>query len=508
MNPQGSNQNRIAPVNISPEQFRSAGHELIERIADLLGSMHDRPVNSGLSVSEIRKLVNGESPLPLEGCDLNQLLSETTELLTQYSLYNGHPKFLGYVTSPPAPIGMLADLLAAAVNPNVGSWMLAPVATEIESQTIRWIAELLAFPKTCGGILVSGGNTANYVGLYAALRSVFPRDASSRNPEQLARATVYASSETHTWLEKAMDMFGLPFAARRTIKVDEAQRLMLTDLESQLAADLKAGHIPVAVVGSAGSVSTGAVDPLPAMADLCQRTRVWLHVDGAYGGFAAMLPNAPADLRGLAEADSVAIDPHKWLYAPLEAGCALVRDPERLRAAYSYRPPYYHFGVEATNFVDLGPQNSRGFRALKVWLGLKQVGRRGYERMIADDIALARELFARLEADPDFEALTCSLSIATFRYVPQEYRGRTDEPAVELYLNELNQALQARLEVSGEVFVSNAVLADRYVLRACIVNFRTSSKDIAEIPGIISRHGEQVHRDLASTRGGLKDDKL
>jgi aromatic-L-amino-acid/L-tryptophan decarboxylase len=252
----------------------------------------------------------------------------------------------------------------------------------------------------------------------------------------------------------------------------------------------------VAIVGTAGTVSTGAIDPLPAMAALCRQHKVWFHVDGAYGGFAAMIEGAPADLCGLSLADSVAVDPHKWLYAPLEAGCVLLRNPEAHRAAFSYHPPYYQFGEEVTNYVDYGLQNSRGFRALKVWMALRQVGRRGYEQMIADDIALARELYDRLAADAQFEAFTCSLSIVTFRYVPEGLRGHMPEPTAEPYLNELNQALQARLEVSGELFVSNAVVENRYLLRACIVNFRTSAKDIAEIPDIIARHGRQVHEQL------------
>jgi len=490
------NQSRMAPADISPELFRSAGHALIDQIADLLGNIRERPVTAGLSVNEVRELISASDRMPASGCDLAPLVAQTAELLTKHSLYNGHPKFLGYVTSSPAPVGMLADLLAAAVNPNVGAWMLSPVATEIEAQTIRWIAELLSFPSTCGGILVSGGNVANYVGIYTALRSVFPRDSAMRSVANLERATIYASVETHTWLEKAIDMFGFPPDCLRSIKIDSSQRLLLADLEAKFADDVKQGRLPVAVVGTAGTVSTGAVDPLPAMAEFCRNHQVWFHVDGAYGGFAAMLENAPADIHGLSAADSVAIDPHKWLYAPLEAGCALIRDPEKHRAAYSYHPPYYHFGVEATNFVDYGPQNSRGFRALKVWMALKQIGRRGYEQMIGDDIALTRELFQKLSEHSDFETFTCSLSIATFRYVPEEFRGQAGNPTTEEYLSALNKGLQSRLETSGEVFVSNAVLDGRYLLRACLVNFRTTSKDISELPEIISRHGREAHREL------------
>ncbi len=483
---------RVAPIDMSTEEFRAVGHALVDRIAELLATSRERPVTGGRTVSEIRDLVHSTRTMPDEGTDAATIVDEAADVLSRYSLFNGHPKFLGYVTSSPAPIGMLADLLAAAVNPNVGSWTLGPVATEIESQTVAWIAELLGYPASASGVLVSGGNMANFVGFYTALRAAFPRDSAERTPERLARATVYASGETHTWMDKAVDMFGLAPDARRIVAVDAERRLRIDDLEAQIERDVRDGRIPLLVSGSAGTVSTGAVDPLIEMARVCQERGVWLHVDGAYGGFAAMLPSASPDLKALALADSVAIDPHKWLYAPLEAGCALVRDAEKHRAAFSYHPPYYHFGEEATNFVDLSPQNSRGFRALKVWMGLRQVGRRGYEQMIADDIALARALYDRLADDDRFEVCTHSLSITTFRFVPASLRGVPRSAAVEAKLNEINRALQSRLETSGELFVSNAVIEGTYVLRACIVNFRTSPRDIEEIPDIVARHGEAV----------------
>ena len=256
---------------------------------------------------------------------------------------------------------------------------------------------------------------------------------------------------------------------------------------------MEAGDRPFLVVGTAGSVSTGAIDPLPELAAICREFNVWFHVDGAYGALAAILPDAPDALAGLREADSVAVDPHKWLYAPLEAGCALVRNPEQLREAFAYHPPYYHFGVEATNYFDLGPQNSRGFRALKVWLALQQVGREGYVQMLSDDIRLARELFQRIPRYPALQAFTQSLSITTFRYVPQDLNSG-DEP-VEHYLNQLNGELLTRLQNSGEAYLSNAVIHGKFALRACIVNFRTSLADIEALLPLIVRMGEDL--DLA-----------
>jgi glutamate/tyrosine decarboxylase-like PLP-dependent enzyme len=213
-------------------------------------------------------------------------------------------------------------------------------------------------------------------------------------------------------------------------------------------------------------------------------------VDGAYGGLAAVLPDAPEAFAGLRLADSVAVDPHKWLYAPLEAGCALVRDAEKLRDAFAYHPPYYHFGTEAINYFDLGPQNSRGFRALKVWLALQQVGREGYVQMIAEDIRLAQELFQLITQYPALEALTQSLSITTFRYVPPDLKPGDEK--VETYLDQLNEALLTRLQNSGEAYLSNAVIRGKFALRACIVNFRTWLEDVAALPAIVVRMGDEL----------------
>ena len=266
--------------------------------------------------------------------------------------------------------------------------------------------------------------------------------------------------------------------------------MLVPALQKAVAADRAAGATPLLVVGTAGSVSTGAIDPLGEIAALCRDESIWLHVDGAYGAPAAVLPDAPADLKALAQADSVAIDPHKWLYAPLEAGCALVRDPQALLDAFTYRPPYYSFDEgedPPISYIDYGPQNSRGFRALKVWLGLRQAGREGYVRMISDDIELARELYRLASEDPELEAWTTSLSITTFRYVPAGVEPGA--PETEEYLNDLNKEIRDRLEQGGETFVSNAVVDGAYLLRACVVNFRTSADDISALPAIVKRVG-------------------
>jgi glutamate/tyrosine decarboxylase-like PLP-dependent enzyme len=270
-------------------------------------------------------------------------------------------------------------------------------------------------------------------------------------------------------------------------------------LRRQIEADFDAGDVPCLVVGTAGSVSTGAIDPLREISALCKDYGIWFHVDGAYGGFAAGVADAPNDLRALSQADSVAVDPHKWLYAPLEAGCALVRDPEALRAAFAYHPPYYHFEERATNYVDYGPQNSRGFRALKVWLAFKHVGAAGYRQMIADDIRLSRSMAQAVSHHDELQLVTQGLSITTFRYVPRDLRLKLGDAQVEPYLDAINRELLDRVQRGGETFVSNAVVGGHYLLRACIVNFHTTQADVEAVPNIIARIGNVVDADARRT---------
>lgn len=492
---------RTAALAIDDRTFRAAGHALVDAVADSLTALPDRAVTRGDGPETIRAALNSPEFLPPDGAEVDDLLRSTAEVLFRHSLFNGHPRFFGYITSSPAPIGMLADFLAAAVNANVGAWRLAPVATEIEAQAIRWMADLISYPRDCGGLMVSGGNVANTVGLLAARVAAADWDIRKQGTHAAAarRLCVYASSETHTWIEKATDLSGLGTDAIRWIPAGDDLRIDTAALRAALKRDRDAGEVPMAVVGTAGSVSTGAVDPLYELAEICREEGVWMHVDGAYGGLAAAVPGAPRDLGALGLADSVALDPHKWLYAPLEAGCVLVRDAEALRNAFSYHPPYYHFGQEAIDYHSYGPQNSRGFRALKVWLALRQVGRSGYVQMIGDDIRLSERLFALLKDHPAFTALTQSLSITTFRYVPEDLRPKAETDSVAEYLDRLNEELLERIQNSGHVFVSNAVIRGRYALRACIVNFNTTPDDIDMVPDLIAQLGGEVDRQLRTS---------
>ncbi len=490
---QKSQVKRESPLEIAPDQFRELGHQLVDRIAEFLHSLPQRPVTPGEPPAAVRRALAAERPLPQHGDDPAQLLDRAASLLFDHSLFNGHPRFWGYVTSSAAPLGALAEMLAAAVNPNVGAWPLSPMASEIEAQTVRWIAELLGYPTGCGGLFVSGGNMANFVCFLAARQAKAGRDLRKEGVDGL-RMRAYCSIETHTWMQKAADIAGLGTDAVRWVPADREGRLDVSELRRQILSDLEAGDKPAIVAGNAGTVGTGVIDPLPEIAALCREFDLWFHVDGAYGGFAAALPDAPASIFALRDADSVAVDPHKWLYAPLEAGVALVRDPARLRDAFSYHPPYYHFGDEATNYFDIGPQNSRGFRALKVWLALQQVGRAGYVEMISQDIGLSAGLFALLPQYPELEPFTQSLSIATFRFVPADLDRSSAE--AQTYLDQLNSELLTRLQNGGGAYLSNAIVHGKFALRACIVNFRTSSADIEALPPLVVRIGKEVDAEL------------
>jgi glutamate/tyrosine decarboxylase-like PLP-dependent enzyme len=476
---------------MTAEEFRRTGYDLIDRIAEHLAHVASAPVTPDETSADVRKILGSGRPLPERGADPEELLARAADLLFNHSLFNGHPRFFGYITSSPAPVGMLGDLLAAAVNQNCGAVALAPMATEIESQTVRWIADLIGFTSTsrtggeAEGLLVSGGNMANFVCLLAARTAKVGPDV-RREGLGPRRLVIYTSAETHTWIQKAADLFGFGTDAIRWIDVDGRQRMKTSELRRAIADDRARGALPFFVVGTAGSVSTGAIDPLPEIASICREGDLWFHVDGAYGAMAAEVPGAPGDLRGLANADSIAVDPHKWLYVPLEAACVLVRRSEDLRNAFSYHPPYYRFGGEVLNYVDYGPQNSRGFRALKVWLALQHVGRAGYMESMAEDMRLSRKLHDLVERHPEFEALTQSLSITTFRYVPPAMRSTLGDAATEHFLNRLNEELLARIQKSGRAYLSNAVIDGAFALRACIVNFNTSDEDVEALPGIVA----------------------
>ena len=484
---------RSSPLDLTPEQFRALGHDLIDQMADLLREIPTGPVTQGAKLSDVREALESRG-VPRDGSDPQTLLNETVSLLRGHSLYNGHPRFFGFITSSAAPIGALAELIAATINQNVGGYSLSPMATEMEAQTVRWIAELVGMPAGTSGVLVSGGNMANIAGAWAARANVLGGAVRSQGIRGLPPLRIYASAATHTWVQKAADLSGIGTDAIRWISVDEKERIRPDDLRETIARDIASGDRPVIIIGTAGSVSTGAIDPLGELASIAREHKVWFHVDGAYGAPAAMLPDAPDDLKALSQADSVAIDPHKWLYAPIEAGCVLVRNPQVLRDAFSYHPPYYPDAIEDPDpplyYHEWSPQNTRGFRALKIWLGLRQVGRSGYERMIAEDIRLANRMYEMADTHEELEAKSVGLSICTFRYV-----GKRDQVVrSQDELNRLNKSIMERVQAEGKAFLTNAVIDGSYLLRACIVNFRTGEEDVRELIDEVVRVGREEEK--------------
>lgn len=496
--------NRKTPIDISQEEFKRIGYQLIDTVATFIATIEEKPVTSGKSIKQLQSII-GTSSLPEHGTPAAEILTKAADLLLNHSLLNGHPKFLGYITSSPAPLGALADLLAATVNPNVGAQILSPIATEIEKQTVKWLAEFIGVSPSYGGLLVSGGNMANFTAFLAARTA---KAGSSIKEEGLSgvssKLIVYCSKTTHTWIEKAAVLFGHGSRSIRWIPTDAANKMDNERLESTIKSDLNEGHQPFMVVGTAGDVSTGVVDDLSGIAAICKTYDLWFHIDGAYGIPAAVIPELKPLFEGIKEADSIALDPHKWLYSPLEAGCTLVKNPKHLLDTYSSHPAYYNFDsneeaeVVAQNYYEYGFQNSRGFRALKVWAALQQVGRSGYATMINEDIELSKLFFDLAKKQPELEAVTQNLSITTVRYTPVDVTQTNEEK--ETYLNALNEALLNELQRGGEVFLSNAIVKEKYCLRGCIVNFRTSKKDIEEIIEIIVREGKKVHAKLQKNR--------
>ena len=368
-------------------------------------------------------------------------------------------------------------------------------ATYVEHAVLSWIREIVGFPATSGGILTSGGSVANLIGL-AVMRDV------KTSGEVRARGiggvgptlTVYASTEGHSCIQKAIELLGIGHAHLRRVAVTADWRMDLRALRQQIADDRAAGLMPACVAATAGTVNTGAIDPLSDIADLCEAENIWFHVDAAYGGPAAVLPELMELYRGIERADSLAFDPHKWMYVPVECGCALVRDSRAMRDAFSLVPPYLRDEAALPWFSEFGIQQSRGFRALKLWFALKQIGVDGYRQAIARDIGLARTLQQRLRELPDFELVAAGpLSVTCFRYLPRAFSGNAADG------DRLNRRLLELVQSDGEVFLTGTELAGRFVLRACIVNFRTTEQDLEALIETVRMAGERVReQDTAS----------
>ena len=478
----------VPDLDWSPERARAFGGAMVELWGELLERLSDLPVSRELEADDVRDAL--AVPVPDEPLEPAELLAHLRTLALEQSMYPGHPGFLAYISGAGTVPGAAADMLASALNQNAGGWRLGPGATEIELHLTRWLARELGLPEGAGGHVVSGGAVANLVALKAARDARGGAGIRTGGVRELPPLAIYASTECHVVLQRAADLLGLGAEAVRAVEVDEAWRMRPDALERAIAADREAGARPIAVVATAGTTATGSIDPVDAIADVCEREGLWLHVDGAYGAAAALASDLRPLLAGIERADSIAIDPHKWLYTPLPGGCVLVRDVATLADSFASEASYIWLAEEAQRGIDiamLGPQFSRGFTALKIWVSLLAHGRAAYARRISHDAALARYLGELVEEHDGFELMApVSLSVCCFRYAPARLRG--DDEA----LDRLNERIMTAIHSDGRVYCSNAVLDGRFCLRACVVNFRTEAEDMERLLAVAAEHGERL----------------
>jgi len=482
-----------ARFDLRPEEVRRLGFLAAEAVAEHREGLLERPVFGKVG----RDASLFDEPLPEEGRPFEEVLDFVREHVLPRPMGNSHPRFFGFINATADPVGVTADYLAAAMNSNC--WGGDHAAIHVEHRVIRWLAEILGYPETAEGILVSGGSMANFTALAVARRAMTPGNVREDGlaGERRPRLTVYASDQVHSCVDKAVDLLGIGMRHLRKIESDAHFRIRMDLLQGAVAEDRRAGFFPAIVVGNAGTVNTGAIDPLDEMADFCRGERLWFHVDGAYGAMAAISSRLNPLFEGLERADSIAADPHKWLYVPYEAGATLVREPGRLADTFRKFPEYLTSDPESPFpgpawFAERGLELSRNFKALKVWMGLKIHGRRGYARAIENDVRLARFLSDEVDRRPDFERLSEPvLSIANFRYRPANLSLSEEK------LDRLNRKIVNRLVGDSSFFLAPTVLKGRAALRVAIVNFRTREEDLT----FLLEEAERVGRQIAAGSG-------
>jgi aromatic-L-amino-acid decarboxylase len=467
----------------SADEIREWGNSVTQFMLDYLGGLRDRPAYRQTSSREIRNKL--DSKLPLKGTDFDSLLKVFRGTIVSFSRQNAHPRMFGYVQSPGTPLGAFADLLASTLNANLTIWRSAPAPVELERLTIDWIRQILGLPSEAGGLFVSGGSMANLAALAAARQT---------KDHSLGRLRIYASSAAHFSITKAAALLGIGRENVRQIAVDERFKMQMDDLIAKITADLDAGFVPFCVVGNTGTVDTGAVDSLGEIREIANRFKLWMHVDGSYGAFAILVPSTRKLFSGMEKADSIALDPHKWLYLPVDVGCVIYRDPEVARAAFAYEAEYTRMLGEKADeaFVcwDYGPELSRRFRALKVWMLLKGVGLDRLSEAIESNLACARHLESLVRASDDFEMLApVELSIFCFRHVPAQLRNQSPK-AIDTF----NERLLVALQRDGSSYLSNTTIGGRFALRGCVLNYRTTFRDMEILLDDLRRVGTRRSR--------------
>jgi len=479
----------VTDLDWSPERTRVFADRIVDLYAGLLASLPEGPVSPQVTPASVHAALAMDVPdEPLSDDEIAALL----QTLLDNSTRPGSGGFLAYISGGGTVPGAVADLLASGLNANAGGWSASQGAAEVESQLVRWLAGRFGMPAGAGGMIVQGGALANLTGLKLARDHAWPggRTEGVTAGPPLA---FYASSEAHFTVDRAADVLGLGEASVRKVAVDDALRMRVDDLERLVAEDVAKGVRPTAIVATAGTTGTGAIDPLVRIADVATRHRAWFHVDAAYGGALAVTDSLRPLLDGIGLADSITFDAHKWLYAPLTTAFILVRDASLLAGSFSAHAAYveHERGVveRGDDLGKAGLQLSRGFAALRVWVALLAHGRGAFARRIEHDVELTNWLARRIEATPEFE-LACapSLSICCFRYRPE---GVTDEA----YLDRLNMRLMTEIQVDGTVFPSNAVVHGRTTLRTCIVTYRTEAVHLERLIELAAEIGDRLHRE-------------
>lgn len=497
-------------LDVSKEALDQISSAAAALVSEYFSEIRERPVIAPNYAGKTKAAVNVE--LPVEGRPLAELLDECRTVM-ELSRHNGHPRFFGYVASPSTPMGAYADLIASALNANITCWRSAPAGTEIEQTVVRWLGSLIRYDENSKGLLTSGGSMANMIALLIASRRKGGAEAARKGLWNAGPPlTIYASEEVHMSIPKAADILGIGRDQVRTISCDERQRMRVDELVTRINTDRNDGFRPCCVVASAGTVNTGAIDPFTEIADVAREFDLWFHIDGAYGAPGALDQRKAERFAGLERADSVSLDPHKWLYVPVDAGCLLFRDPAAAVATFSTEEADYikvHGLTEDATFAwwDYGVELSRRFRALKVWLTLGYYGARRLAESISNDISMAAYMGELVSRADDFELLApVELSICCFRYVPRD--AKESEPGVmesvpqrgsaRVDLDQLNEKIMAAVQKGGRAYLSNATVNGKFALRACITNFRTTKTDIEETLDVV----RAVASSLATDQNG------
>ena len=494
--------------DMNSEEIRKLGYHTVDIIVDYFKNIGKESILPSKTLKQMKELLN--EPLPQNETDSLLVLDECQKKIMENAVRVGSPHFLGWVIASGTPIGAFADGIASAINQNVavsGSGM----ATAVELLVIDWIKEMLGYDSKAGGVLVSGGSIANLTSLAVARNLKSDFDVRTFGMKQEKNMILYVSKEAHMCISKAANLLGIGTNNIRWVNVDDRYCMDTNDLEEKIVEDTNNDKHPFAVVATSGTVNTGAVDPLNNIADICQKHNLWFHVDAAYGGFAAISPHLKPLLNGIARADSVALDPHKWLFIPFEAGCVLVKNPSYMTQTFAMDADYISMNndkiptSEDVDFSDYGLQLSRSFRALKIWMSLKQYGAKKYARLIDQNVHLAQYLAELISESDDFEITTpASLSVVCFRYIPSDLKTQEsngiDYEKIENYLTILNRAIIKAMRKDGRALLSGTVLNKRFILRACIVNFRTTKQDIENIIEIIRELGMVEDEKLRKTQ--------